>query len=63
MEKIRFILAEDLILIHCPAKDVARHLTLEMLLKVIESKDLELAPHAESLVNDKYAIVEYIESL
>jgi hypothetical protein len=61
--KIKFILAEDLLLIHCPDKEVARHLTLEMLIKVIESENLELAPRAESMVNDKFAIIDYIDSL
>lgn len=63
MEKIRFILAEDLILLHCPDSEVGRELTLELLVSVIESSDLELAPRSEVLENKRSSIIRYIESL
>ena len=63
MEKIRFILAEDLILLHCPDNEFARILTLELLVSVIESNELELAPRAEVLANKRSSIIQYIESL
>lgn len=63
MEKIRFILAEDLILLHCPDSEFARNLTLDLLVSVIESKELELAPRAEVLDNKRASIIRYIESL
>lgn len=59
-KQIRFLLGGEFILIHCPRPEVARELTLKMLIETIKTDDLDLAPTAERLENNKSELVDYL---
>lgn len=58
--QIRFILAENYILIDCPRPEIARELTLKLLIETIKKEDLELAPTAERIEGTASDIINYI---